>query len=64
MSSINVFHCCATCQFYFVNKNGRHITYYCSRLKYETKPKYQFNCWQPKAHIIKLMKKRKNSEEN
>lgn len=35
-------------------KNGI-MTYRCVRLGYETKPKYQFNCWEPKPHILKLM---------
>lgn len=33
-------------------------TYRCSRLGYETKPKYQFKCWSPKQNVKKIMKKR------
>ncbi|AZV43528.1 hypothetical protein BAOM_2919 [Peribacillus asahii] len=34
------------------------MRYYCSRLRYETHPKYQFNCWSPTEVVQKLMEKR------
>lgn len=35
------------------------MEYRCSRLGYETKTYYQFNCWAPKDHIKALMEKEK-----
>lgn len=51
------FHCCGTCTHFRVEKDGGGTIYKCDRLQYETKPTYQFRCWQPKEHIIALMKK-------
>ncbi|GLY09748.1 hypothetical protein Bbad01_09640 [Bacillus badius] len=34
------------------------MRYYCARLQYETKPAYQFNCWNPKDQVVKLLKKK------
>ncbi|OZM57467.1 hypothetical protein CIB95_08415 [Lottiidibacillus patelloidae] len=58
------FHCCATCQHFVVVKENRKTSYYCSRLKYETKPKYQFSCWNPKEQVVSLMEKRKSILED
>lgn len=55
------FHCCATCQHFRVVKKEGGTTYQCSRLGYETKPVYQFNCWNPKENVRKLMEKEKNT---
>ncbi|MDQ0337510.1 hypothetical protein J2S00_000280 [Caldalkalibacillus uzonensis] len=52
------FHCCATCIHFKVEKGHSHITYRCARLGYETKPAYQFNCWEPKENVRQLMTKR------
>jgi hypothetical protein len=41
-----------------LNAKGN-ITYLCSRLGFETKPKHQFNCWTPKEEVVKLMNKKK-----
>jgi hypothetical protein len=55
------FHCCATCIHFEVKKKetGRGVQYLCSRLGYETRTEYKFNCWTPKDHIMKLMEKEK-----
>ena len=53
----NRFHACATCIHYKVIKEDKKITYQCSRLGYETNPKYQFHCWQPTEVVKQLMKK-------
>lgn len=46
------YHCCATCKWFVVEKEpNRRVSYRCSRLGYETKPAYQFNCWEPKEQI-------------
>ncbi|WP_139490407.1 hypothetical protein [Brevibacillus dissolubilis] len=55
MNQPNRFHCCATCEHYRVQKNETGTGYHCSRLGYETKPTYQFNCWSPKPQVQRLM---------
>ncbi|PFG03174.1 hypothetical protein [Bacillus sp. es.036] len=50
------FHCCATCIHFEVVKSAR-TTYRCGRLGFETKPTYQFNCWEPKEIVKKRMEK-------
>ncbi|WP_317987116.1 hypothetical protein [Sutcliffiella rhizosphaerae] len=57
MSKHNRFHACATCQHYEVVKSQERTRYHCSRLGYDTRPHYQFNCWQPKENVLKLMEK-------
>lgn len=55
------YHCCATCTHFSAVKNkagGMH--YRCLRLGYETKPTYQFSCWDPKDQVKKLMESRLN----
>ena len=51
------YHCCATCVHFRVVKKAEGTEYVCSRLKFETKPRYQFDCWNPKENIRKLMDK-------
>ncbi|WP_180953467.1 hypothetical protein [Bacillus sp. T33-2] len=55
----NPFHACATCIHFTAARQDGVVKYYCSRLNYETKTHYQFNCWTPKEHVVKLMEKRK-----
>ncbi|MDZ5473187.1 hypothetical protein SM124_15825 [Bacillus sp. 31A1R] len=55
----NPFHACATCTHFRPEKVENGMRYFCNRLGYDTKPDYQFNCWTPKEHVIKLMEKRK-----
>ncbi|RID82172.1 hypothetical protein D1953_18630 [Peribacillus asahii] len=56
---MNTFHCCATCEHFRSERVDDKMRYYCSRLRYETHPKYQFNCWSPTEIVQKLMEKRK-----
>jgi len=49
------FHACATCINFRTDKNGRNLKYYCERLGFETKTHYQFDCWNPKDSVKKLM---------
>ncbi|WP_162927691.1 MULTISPECIES: hypothetical protein [Bacillaceae] len=51
------FHCCASCVNYEVKKENGKMIYRCSRLGFDTKPTYQFNCWDPKEAVKKLMGK-------
>ncbi|WP_066389307.1 hypothetical protein [Neobacillus mesonae] len=51
------FHCCATCRHFNVEKTAEGAKYFCSRLGYETKTHYKFNCWSPKENVAKLMNK-------
>nr|WP_249310198.1 hypothetical protein [Bacillus sp. FJAT-49736] len=53
------FHACATCIHFQAERKNKIMNYKCSRLGYDTKPNYQFNCWSPKAHVIKLIEKEK-----
>ncbi|CAM3892956.1 hypothetical protein D1970_13815 [Mesobacillus zeae] len=55
----NRFHACATCVNFCSVRDERGVQYYCSRLGYETKPDYKFNCWEPKEHVKNLMEKEK-----
>ncbi|GLB57919.1 hypothetical protein [Cytobacillus sp. NCCP-133] len=55
----NSFHVCATCVNFKIEKRNEGMHYNCSRLGYETKPDYQFDCWTPKEHVVRLMEKRK-----
>jgi hypothetical protein len=49
------YHACATCRNFSAEKIDGKMHYQCTRLGYETKPAYQFNCWEPKEHVRKLM---------
>ncbi|KGP93218.1 hypothetical protein N780_13035 [Pontibacillus chungwhensis BH030062] len=51
------FHCCATCVHFTIIKEKRKSKRFCERLGYETDPKWKFNCWTPKEHVVTLMKK-------
>ncbi|MEM1501976.1 hypothetical protein RG959_01015 [Domibacillus sp. 8LH] len=51
------FHACATCRHFEALREPGGMKYTCSRLGFETKPDYRFNCWDPKEHVKKLMKK-------
>ncbi len=55
------YHCCATCINYEVKKVQGKMVYRCSRLGYDTKPTHQFNCWEPKEAVKKLMEKDRKS---
>jgi len=57
VTKTNRFHACATCQHYQVIKLPDRNVYRCSRLGFETKPHFAFNCWQPKDKVLQLMKK-------
>ncbi|MFC7393869.1 hypothetical protein [Scopulibacillus cellulosilyticus] len=48
---IDHYHCCASCRHFRIrSKDGGKISV-CSRLGYETKPFYKFNCWDPKPRV-------------
>jgi hypothetical protein len=51
------YHACATCKHFSAERVDGKMQYHCERLGYETRPDYQFNCWNPKDHIRDLMKK-------
>ncbi|HEU4965300.1 MAG TPA: hypothetical protein VFV52_15835 [Bacilli bacterium] len=54
---MNRFHCCATCRHFAQEKGQQGMRYFCSRLGFDTMPNYQFNCWNPKDNVRKLMEK-------
>nr|WP_233096225.1 hypothetical protein [Alicyclobacillus sp. SO9] len=46
------YHCCASCVYFRSERRDRgELLMYCSRLGYDTKPSYQFNCWTPKERV-------------
>lgn len=60
----NPFHNCATCIHFRAVRNDGKMAYFCSRLGFETKTTYVFDCWTPKPQVIQLMEKRlKKTEE-
>jgi hypothetical protein len=59
----NRFHACATCIHYGVTKTVTGQQFRCTRLGYETKPFYKFNCWIPKEQVKKLMEKERGEKE-
>jgi hypothetical protein len=56
------FHACATCINFKAEKSVDNLKYYCARLGFETKTHYQFDCWNPKENVKKLM--RRESQKN
>ncbi|WP_084600158.1 hypothetical protein [Pontibacillus litoralis] len=56
-ASMRDFHCCATCVHFKVEKTSQGVRRYCSRLGYETNPKWKFNCWKPTETVKRLMEK-------
>lgn len=53
------YHACATCIHFQAARIHGKMNYKCNRLGYDTQPNYQFNCWTPKEHVIRLMEKEK-----
>lgn len=53
------FHCCATCIHFLAERRNEKMFYMCTRLGFETKTTYQFDCWNPKENVKKLMDKEK-----
>jgi hypothetical protein len=53
----NRYRCCATCVNFKAEKTNQGMRYFCVRLGFDTKPDYQFNCWDPKPNVVELMKK-------
>lgn len=51
------YHCCASCRHLDIQQTEQETRTYCSRLGYETKPNYQFNCWNPKPRVKQAMLK-------
>lgn len=58
MDDQNPFHCCATCIHFRVEKTTEKVAFRCSRLTYETRPNYRFQCWTPKERVRQLMEAR------
>nr|WP_147805302.1 hypothetical protein [Alkalicoccus halolimnae]TXF81318.1 hypothetical protein FTX54_16005 [Alkalicoccus halolimnae] len=49
------YHCCATCIHFSAEKTSSGMKYHCVRLGFQTRPEYQFNCWEPREDIKKKM---------
>lgn len=58
------FHCCATCKYFKAEKKAEVMKYTCSRLGYETKPSYKFDCWSPNENVVKLINKIKMQQKD
>lgn len=56
------FHCCASCRHFRVEKNGERMVTRCARLGYETNPKWQFNCWNPKDRVRRAISEERKRE--
>ncbi|WNC16816.1 hypothetical protein [Brevibacillus brevis] len=55
------FHCCASCVHFRVEKETGKVLYRCSRLGYETRPDYRFECWTPTERVKRLMASRQRN---
>ncbi|MGF9797032.1 hypothetical protein [Brevibacillus agri] len=64
MEADNAFHCCATCNHFRVEKAPGVVTYRCSRLTYETRPDYRFQCWTPTERVRRLMETRQQQSRS
>ncbi|KZE41926.1 hypothetical protein AV540_02610 [Brevibacillus parabrevis] len=64
MGEENPFHCCATCTHFRVEKAPGGVTYRCSRLTYETRPDYRFQCWTPTERVKRLMETRQQPSDS
>ncbi|MBM7717517.1 hypothetical protein MHB50_11750 [Siminovitchia sp. FSL H7-0308] len=53
------YHCCATCIHFSAERKEGKMVYLCTRLGFETKTNYQFDCWTPKEHVKRLIEKEK-----
>lgn len=58
------FHCCASCIHFKALKELRSMKYYCSRLGFETKTNYKFDCWSPNENVLKLLNKKNLENES
>ncbi|GED72395.1 hypothetical protein BRE01_60970 [Brevibacillus reuszeri] len=63
MEEAGAFHCCATCIHFRVEKGMSGVSYRCSRLTYETRPDYRFQCWTPTERVKRLMEARQKRAE-
>jgi len=59
----NRFHACATCIHYGIIRMDNKQQFLCTRLGYETRPNYRFNCWTPKDHVRKLIEREREKKK-
>ncbi|MCD5323092.1 hypothetical protein LQ226_04980 [Pontibacillus sp. HN14] len=62
VEAVRDFHCCATCVHFTVAKEKGRVKRFCKRLGYETDPRWKFDCWTPKDHVLRLMKKEESKK--
>jgi hypothetical protein len=48
---IERYHCCASCVHFIAKRTDKGVQTYCSRLGYDTRPNWKFDCWTPKERI-------------
>ena len=52
------YHHCASCRHFGFRQEGEKNIPFCTRLGYDTKPKFQFDCWDPKERVRKQLQLR------
>ncbi|MCL6455154.1 MAG: hypothetical protein K6T78_16255 [Alicyclobacillus sp.] len=60
MTGLERYHCCASCIHFRAERTGAgdpKIRTYCQRLGYDTRPDYQFRCWQPKPRVAERLRR-------
>ncbi|WP_109430600.1 hypothetical protein [Sulfoacidibacillus thermotolerans] len=45
-------HFCATCRHIRAIREADGVHFHCSRLGYQTRPNWKFNCWTPRDHYL------------
>jgi len=55
------YHCCATCKNFLIQREDKKLKMMCTRLGYETKTHYKFNCWDPREDIREKIRKEDKS---
>lgn len=53
------FQCCATCVHFRIYREKKALVSRCSRLEFDTKTHYKFDCWTPKERVLALIAKEK-----
>lgn len=55
---IDHYHHCASCRHFGFRSEGGKKLPICTRLGFDTKPYYQFNCWDPKPRVREAMEEK------
>ncbi|MBM7680225.1 hypothetical protein JOD43_000384 [Pullulanibacillus pueri] len=55
---VDHYHHCATCQHFGFRAEENKKYPMCTRLGFDTKPEYQFDCWDPKPRVRAAIQKK------